>query len=94
MRKKATGSVTITARVPARLAKRLEAYAKAARRTRSWVIQDILDRYVDDEIAFVEAVNVGLRELDAGLGIPHEEVFRRLQQKSAERRKALGKRAA
>ncbi len=91
---KKQSSVTITARIPARLAIRLEAYAKAARRTRSWVVQDILDRYVDDELAFVEAVNEGLRELDAGLGIPHEEVFRKLREKSAERRKALRKRAA
>lgn len=90
----ATKTVTITARIPASLAKRLEAYAKTAKRTRSWVVQDILDRYVDGEIAFVEAVNVGIRELDAGLGIPHEEVFRKLREKSAERRKALRKRAA
>lgn len=94
MARKQPASVTITARIPARLAARLEAYAKAARRTRSWVVQDILDRYVDDEIAFVEAVNEGLRELDAGQGIPHEEVFRKLREKSAERRKALRKRAA
>ena len=94
MSRKSTSSVTITARIPVRLAKRLEAYAKAAQRTRSWVIQDILDRYVDDELAFVEAVNVGLRELDAGLGIPHEEVFRKLREMSAERRKQLRKRAA
>ncbi len=87
-------TVTITARLPAKLAKKLEAYAKAAKRTRSWVVQDILDRYVDSEIAFVEAVNMGLRELDAGLGIPHEEVFRKLREKSAERRKELRKRAA
>jgi len=90
----AAKTVTITARIPASLAKRLEAYAKAAKRTRSWVVQDILDRYVDGEIAFVEAVKVGLDELDAGLGIPHEEVFRKLREKSAERRKALRKRAA
>ena len=88
-------TVTITARIPTRLAKKLEAYAKAARRTRSWVVQDILDRYVDGEIAFVEAVNEGIRELDAGLGIPHEEVFRKLREKSAARRKtAIGRRAA
>jgi predicted transcriptional regulator len=87
-------TVTITARIPASLAKRLETYAKAAKRTRSWVVQDILDRYVDGEIAFVEAVNVGIRELDAGLGIPHEEVFRKLREKSAERRKTMRKRAA
>jgi predicted transcriptional regulator len=87
-------SVTITARIPATLAKKLEAYAKAARRTRSWVVEDILDRYVDGEMAFVEAVNEGLKELDTGQGIPQEEVFRKLREKSAERRRAIRKRAA
>jgi predicted transcriptional regulator len=90
----AAKSVTITARIPAALARKLEAYAKAARRTRSWVVEDILDRYVDGEMAIVESINEGLRELDAGLGVPHEEVFRKLREKSAERRKALRKRAA
>jgi predicted transcriptional regulator len=88
----AAKTVTITARIPASLAKRLEAYAKAAKRTRSWVVQDILDRYVDGEIAFAESVNVGLKELEAGLGIPHEEAMRRFKAHVAarkrERRKA------
>ena len=88
----AAKSITITARVPPALAKKLEAYAKAAKRTRSWVIEDILERYVDGEMAIVEAVNVGLRELDAGLGIPHEEAMRRLRayiaMRKREKRKA------
>jgi predicted transcriptional regulator len=85
-------TVTITARIPAKLAHRLEAYAKAAKRTRSWVVQDILDRYVDGELAFVEAVQIGLRELEAGLGVPHEEAMRQVREfiamKKRERRKA------
>ena len=87
-------SNVVTARVGNALAKKLDHYAKIAGRTRSWVVEDILKRYVDNEIAFVEAVNVGLRELDAGLGVPHEEVFRKIHAKSAERRKALRKKAA
>ncbi len=90
----AAKSVTVTARIPATLARRLEAYAKAANRTRSWVIEDILDRHIDNEMAIVAAVNEGIRELDAGLGVPHEEVFRKLREKSAARRKALAKKAA
>ncbi|HEY0106395.1 MAG TPA: ribbon-helix-helix protein, CopG family [Rhizomicrobium sp.] len=90
----AAKSVTVTARIPATLARRLEAYAKAAKRTRSWVIEDILDRHIDNEMAIVAAVNEGIRELDAGLGVPHEEVFRKLREKSAARRKALAKKAA
>ena len=94
MASRGTKSVTITARVSPALARKIEAYAKAAKRTRSWVVEDIIDRYVDGEIAFVEAVNEGIRELDAGLGIPHEDVVRRWKAKSAERRKALRRKAA
>ena len=85
-------SVVLTVRVAASLAKRIETYAKAAKRTKSWVIEDILDRYVDGERAFAEAVNEGLRELDAGLGIPHEEAMRQIRahitMRKRERRKA------
>lgn len=94
MAKPARKSVTVTARIPASLLKRLEAYAKVSGRSKSWIVEDILDRYVDQEKAFAEAVNVGLRELDAGLGIPHEEVFRKIREKSAARRKALRAKAA
>jgi predicted transcriptional regulator len=94
MARQTTKSVTVTARIPASLAKKLDTYAKAAKRSRSWIMQDILDRYVDGEIALVESVNEGIRELDAGLGIPHEEVFRKLREKSAERRKGIRKHAA
>lgn len=84
----------ITARISPSLAKKLETYAKTAKRTRSWVVEGILSRHVDDEIAFVEAVNEGLRELDAGRGIPHDEVVRRWKEKSASRRKALRRKVA
>lgn len=94
MSRHATKSVTVTARISPSLAKKLETYAKAAKRTRSWVVEDILSRHVDDEIAFVEAVNEGLRELNAGLGIPHEEVMRRWKEKSASRRKVLRRKVA
>jgi predicted transcriptional regulator len=87
-------SVTITARITPALNKKLIAYAKAAKRSKSWLIEDIIDRYVDGEIAFVEAVNVGIRELDEGKGVPHEEVFRRLRAKSARYRRSLRKKAA
>jgi predicted transcriptional regulator len=87
-------SVTITARITPSLNKKLTAYAKAAKRTKSWLIEDIIDRYIDGEIAVAEAVNVGIRELDEGKGIPHEEVMRHFKEKSAKFRRAARKRAA
>jgi predicted transcriptional regulator len=90
----ASKTVTITARIPASLAKRLEAYAKAAKRSRSWVVQDILDRHVDNEMSVVVAVNEGIAAADRGELVPQDEVFRRLKAMSAERRKALRRKAA
>jgi predicted transcriptional regulator len=40
--------------------KRLEAYAKASGRSKSWIVEDSLDRYVEQEKAFADAVNIGL----------------------------------
>ena len=94
MTKRVTKSNLITARVGNSLAKKLDHYAKIADRTRSWVIEDILKRYVDQEIAVVEAVNRGIASAERGELIPHEEVFRKLRAKSAERRKALRQNAA
>ncbi|HEY4943369.1 MAG TPA: ribbon-helix-helix protein, CopG family [Rhizomicrobium sp.] len=90
----AAKSVTITARIPTALAKKLEVYSKVTKRTRSWLIEDILDRYVDNEIAMAKFVQEGIDAADRGDLIPHEEVFRRIREKSAARRKAMGKKAA
>jgi len=92
MGKQVRKTATVTARIPASLLKRLEAYSKVSGRSKSWIVEDILDRYVDQEKAFAEAVQVGVRELDAGLGIPHEEVMRQMRahiaMRKRERRKA------
>ena len=87
-------SIVVTARVTPALHKKLAAYAKAARRTKAWVIADILERYVDDEIAIVDAVNEGIRSAEEEGTIAHEEVFRRLKAKSVRYRRTHRKQAA
>ena len=85
-------STTITARVPASLLRKLETLAKHTKRSKSSLVEDIVSRHIDDEIAFVEAVLVGRRQLDAGLGVPHDEAVRQIKAHMAmrkrERRKA------
>jgi predicted transcriptional regulator len=88
-----TKSVTITARITPTLAKKLAAYAKAAKRTKSQAIEIILGGNIDYEMAFVEAVNVGIRELDEGKGIPHEEAMRRVYDYIAKRKREKRKAA-
>ncbi len=89
-----TKSVTITARITPALAKKLTAYAKAAKRSKAWIVEDILDRYVDREIAFVDAVNEGIASAERGEFHTTEEVFDALRTKSERRRRALRRKAA
>jgi len=86
-------SVTITARITPALNKKLIAYAKAAKRSKSWLIEDLIDHYIDGEMAVVEAVNIGIRELDEGKGIPHEEAMRRMDEYIAKRKRERRKAA-
>lgn len=87
-------SVTITARVTPALDRKLAAFAKAAKRTKSQAIEIILGNHVDYEIGFVEAVLEGIRSAEEEGTIPHEEVMRRLKAKSARFRRAMRKKAA
>lgn len=92
MARKTTKPVILTTRLSQSLSRKIDNYAKRVKQTRSTVVQDILSRHIDDEIAFVEAVSVGLRQLEAGLGLPHEEAMRQVQAfiaaRKRERRKA------
>jgi len=87
-------SVTITARITPALNKKLTAYAKAAKRSKSQAIQNIVEGNIEWEMAFVEAVNEGIRSAEEEGTVPHEEVMRQLKERSAKFRRAMRKRAA
>jgi predicted transcriptional regulator len=42
--------------------------------------QQVLDRYLEDDTRFIEAVNVGLASADRGEFVEHEKVKERLKQ--------------
>lgn len=93
MAKRATKSVTITARITPALNRKLEAYAKKSNRSKSQTLELILDSRIDYEIAFAEAVRKGLSELDAGLGVPHDEAMRQIRARAAKHRRVTRKAA-
>jgi predicted transcriptional regulator len=66
--------VTITARIESDLDERLAKLAKAQGRSKSWVIEHALNSFVTSELAFIEAVEVGLRDMREGRVVSHEEV--------------------
>ena len=66
---------TITVRVSTELRDRLERIAQATRRSKSFLANEAIARYVESEAEIIEGILEGLAELDAGKGIPHEEVM-------------------
>ena len=55
-------------------ARKLDTLTKATQRPRSWLLQQALDSYLEDQSWQIEHIEHGLGELRAGDGVPHEEV--------------------
>lgn len=66
--------VSISAKVPAELSQQVDRLAAATRRNRSWVVEEALRAYLAQELAFLEAVEEGLRQMEADEVVPHSDV--------------------
>src|ERR1700685_1982749 len=80
MIKRATKSVTITAKVGSKLDKKPSKYGKLTSRTKSSVVERILADNIDYEIWFVQEVQKGIDQLERGEGVPHEEAMRDIRE--------------
>jgi predicted transcriptional regulator len=56
--------------------RKLDAVAAATRRTRSFIANEALEAWIDREMEIIEDLRVGLEEVRAGKGIPHERAMR------------------
>ena len=68
---------TTTIRMDSRTLKRVDGIARAMSRSRAWVINQAVERYLDYEEWFVGAVNRGLQQAQAGELVEHGAVVRR-----------------
>jgi predicted transcriptional regulator len=73
--------VTISARIPQELSEELTSLAQALRRNRSWVIEEALRGYIASEKQFLEAVDEGLRDLEAGDVVDHTEAVEMMRER-------------
>jgi predicted transcriptional regulator len=64
----------LSVRVDATVKKRLEALAKKARRSKSFLAAEAIAAYVQAEEWQLGEIQEGLRELDAGQAVSHEKV--------------------
>lgn len=91
MAKCSAQSVVLTTRISPTLSKKLDNYAKIAGYTKSRAVERLLQYHIDYDTWFVREVQ---KDIESGESwIPHEEVFCKLREKSAARRKLLWKKA-
>jgi predicted transcriptional regulator len=70
------------------LAARLDTLAASLDRSRTWIIEQALSRYIDAEMQFLAAVEEGIRAAEAGEVVDHDVVVAELaefRQRVAER---------
>jgi predicted transcriptional regulator len=68
----------ISFRIPAEKVDALERLAAATDRPRSWHIEQALDSYLDVQAWQTAQIEKSMAEMDAGKGIPHEEIKKEL----------------
>jgi predicted transcriptional regulator len=74
---------TTTVRMEGRTLKRVDGLANAMSRSRAWVINHAVERYLDYEEWFVAEVKQALKQADRGRVVEHDTVRKRWERKRA-----------
>ena len=69
-----TKDAIVTVRIDSTLNRRLEALARATKRSKSYLAAEALQSYVESEAQFVAAVEEGLRDIEADNVVNHDTV--------------------
>jgi predicted transcriptional regulator len=67
---------TFSVRIPDDLRQEVDALAKANRRSRSFLVKEALQAYVDEQKAYREAIEEAIKEADEGVFVSGEAVDR------------------
>jgi RHH-type transcriptional regulator, rel operon repressor / antitoxin RelB len=72
-------TTTLSVRIDTDTKKRLEALAKRARRSKSFLAAEAIAAFVEAETWQLDEIQGGIEELDAGRGVPHKDVAKWLR---------------
>lgn len=72
-------TTTLSVRIDTETKKRLEALARRARRSKSFLAAEAIAAFVEAESWQLDETQAGLRELDEGRGVAHSDVSRWLR---------------
>ena len=75
----ATGEKMTTIRVDNRTLKRVDGFARANNRSRNWVINQAVEHFIDYDKWFAREVKAGLRDVELGRVVDHEEIVKKLE---------------
>jgi predicted transcriptional regulator len=65
---------TISFRLDANTVERLDELAKSQARDRTFLLNEAVNAYIQTQQWQIEHIQEGIRQADAGMGIPHEQV--------------------
>jgi RHH-type transcriptional regulator, rel operon repressor / antitoxin RelB len=78
-------TTTLSVRIDTDTKKRLEALAKRSRRSKSFLAAEALTAFVEEESWQLDEIQIGIRELDEGRGVPHKDVANWLHSRGRKR---------
>ena len=81
---------SITIRLDEETTAQVDELASAMDRSRSWIADAALRRYLQEERKWLEDIRAGIEELDRGEAIPHEQVMSEIREKIATHQKKRG----
>jgi predicted transcriptional regulator len=67
-------TTTLSVRINADTKKQLEALAKRARRSKSFLAAEAIAAFVEAERWQLDEIHAGMTDLDEGRGVPHKQV--------------------
>ncbi len=71
-----SSDATFSVRLPEELRREVDEFAKATKRSRSFVVKEAVEAYMDDRRAYLEAIDEAIKEADKGVFISGEAVDR------------------
>jgi predicted transcriptional regulator len=70
-----TATTTLTIRVSAELKDKLARLAEDTRRSKSFLAAEAVSAYVESELQIIEGVRRGIRDVETGRVVPHDEAM-------------------
>ncbi|MBV8686304.1 MAG: ribbon-helix-helix protein, CopG family [Alphaproteobacteria bacterium] len=78
----------ITARIDDETVEALDRLARELDRSRAWIVANAVERYVSDELEFIDFVQEGEDDLENGRWITHQQLVEEIRERRAGRKAA------